>query len=130
MFYMNMRAFNEGEQAEAYKKRKAEEEARKENERKERDKRRYGSGSVGDRMTRYNPNHYDYKGDKEKNIHGVDKMINSINGKIDDMDRKEIANEKLHRNSDIYDDKYDAINRHLRRHPKNECGIFESVEII
>ena len=128
MFYMNMRAFNEDEQADAYKKRKEEERLKREKEADDRAKRRYGSGSVGNKMTAQNPNHAKYKGDKEKNKSGITKIFNSINGGIDDIERKYDTNDILHRYSNINDDKYDAVNRHLRRH--NECGIFESVELI
>ena len=134
MFYMNMGVFNEGEQAEAYKRRKEEEKKKREKEIEERDKRRYDSGSVGDKMTEHNPNHYNYKGNKEKNKSTITKLCNAINGGIEDMDRKDEAdyiashynaNNGTSRSKDYA---YDAANKHLRKH--NECGIFESVVII
>ena len=144
MFYMNMRAFNEGEQADAYKKRKREEELNDWKSNRQRhtdvDYSKDGKSKVYNAATRSS----DYDKDKGRNLtkaekNGLDekkaleheKKMRDIAQKSSEITRKESENRN---NSRDFDDEYrtamDATNRHLRRHPKNECGIFESVKII
>ena len=149
MFYMNMRAFNEGEQAEAYKKRKVEERIKDyENNRPRSMHQMYSSdGKSKIYYAASDRGISDYDSDKgrvitkaEKNgldekraLKHVEKMKDNAR-KASEITRKEMKN----RNNDERFDKYyqvamDATAKHLRRHPesyKEDCGIFESVEII
>ena len=147
MFYMNMRAFNEGEQAEAYKKRKEDEKLDKQIETEERAARRADCGiyrpnkncKTGDKMTPQNPNY------------GIKHPIKTIKGKKADKKLEEDILNKTNNNPEYncyrsaggnrsgrsvmidYMNGNDAIKRHFRRHPeklKEDCGIFESVEFI
>ena len=154
MFYMNMRAFNEGEQAEAYKKRKEEEKARKEKESDDRAERRYKAEKIDDnsyrwvgaghKMTPQNPNY------------GIMHPIKTVKGVMNDNKRDDAIRDKtsqvkerdkngrptIYTNKKEYEhhgtakeimDADNAIRKHFRRHPeklKEDCGIFESVEII
>ena len=155
MFYMNMRAFNEGEQAEAYKKRKEEEKARKEKESDDRAERRYKAEKgddgrynswvdAGRKMTPQNPNYgimhpiKTYKGAMNDNKRADDIRNKTMQVKEKDKNGRPIVYTSK-KEYDYYGtpkelmDYGDAINKHFRRHPeklKEDCGIFESVEII
>ena len=155
MFYMNMGVLNEGEQAEAYKKRKAEEEARKEKESDDRVIRRYKAEkddkggydhwhSAGYKMTPHNPNYGLMHPIKTcKGVMNDRKRERDITNKtMQVVERNKIGTPISYKNKDEYShygspkqlmDADDAINKHFRRHPeklKEDCGIFESVEII
>ncbi len=144
MFYINMRAFNEGEQAEAYKKRKEEE---KYNNYEKNQQRHMDVNYTNDGKSKaYNANTrgLDYDKDKKRDLtkaekNGLDekkaleheKKMQDIAQKASEKTRREMQNRN---NSKDFDRNYqiaiDATNRHLRRHPNNECGIFESVKFI
>lgn len=152
MFYMNMKAFNEGEQAEAYKKRKEEEKAKERKETDDRLKGRYrafkdkdghtGYLEPGRKMTKQNPNF----GIKHpiKSIKGAmedNKFEDAVKNKTMQFDKEENGR-KYYKNKKEYDihgttldvmNGSDAINRHFRRHPeklKENCGIFDCLEML
>lgn len=118
-YYMNMSSFNEGEQAESYKKRKANEEESKYDEEYERLMRR-NSYNRKQRM-------YDKPGDAGKRL--------ERDSKVEDMvDRKGLGF-NVAGNFQYQVDRTnakDAANRHMRRHPEQykECGIFSEVTFL
>ena len=149
-FYMNFGAINEGEQADAYKKKKRMErrEARfDDNERKS----RMAPFTNGDHHKIYTGNSYShYDADKGRAITKAEKnglskeeaMKHEEKMRKNAIEGNKIAQKEYSRRSEIarangkgyYDDEFDdqyavahgAINKHLRRHPevKHECGIF------
>ena len=162
MFYMNMGVLNEGEQAEAYKRRK-EEEKDKAIENKyghERQKKMAVIGTADGRSKAYyaNPSRgiKDYDADKHRIVskaekNGLDyekasqheKKMQDNALKASEITRREAErrNEIAKASGKLYDYKFDqmyptvmdATAKHLRKHPeklKEDCGIFESVEII
>ena len=135
MFYTNMGVFNEGKQAEEYKRRKEEERERQEDAIEERDWRRYSQHNLGDKMTPRNPNFASFAKDvKEKNTDELDTNLGShvLKGMSDDRKRRGKVYETL-KDGPHYRYSYDAVNKHLRRHPeklKEDCGIFESIELV
>ena len=118
-YYMNMSSFNEGEQAEAHKKKKAEEKEDIAVNHVSRI-RKLDNNTYGDKQTAHNPNR-----DKSKIK--------------DDSKRFIKANKMVDKNVDSEDYEWgyrayaqDATNRHMRRHPKQyqECGIFSEVTFL
>ena len=155
MFYMNMCILNEGEQAEAYKKRKSEEDIES-----ERGKNYDRKNQLG--INIYDGRHYTYTPKPEKYVdgkgwvyraeeNGVDhekarqyakkreyNAIKATNIAARELERREKDNDPktfdgyryMYHNYDIA---MDAVAKHLRKHPeklKEDCGIFESIEII
>ena len=135
----------EGEQAEAYKKRKEEERAAKEKSYKDYNDKRFGTKfitdtrvrntkSVGNKMTKQNPNDRWYhpkkraagKAEDLKNRKAADSKYYhtdeegakyGVSTKTDRKDGVAKSKEEIH-----YDlnKAYDAAHRHARRHPNNE----------
>ena len=99
MFYMNMRAFNEGEQADKYREKRMANTISKDNDESSRAERR----------------HYKSLGDPD---------YENAKSQYDHQNRKDNITDKMNA--------IDGIKRHNRRHEnlKEDCGIFESVEII
>lgn len=142
-FYMNFGAINEGEQADAYKKRKADEKVAKDTKEKESFERRWPAIDGNEDRTRdpgYKARHYFVDDDPKrptKSIHPDDEKKH-----IDDCKRADKAYEKFWKEKDRRFDQQDpnfsniskekgfnaidAINRHMRRHPEayKEYGIF------
>lgn len=120
-FYMNFGAVNEGQQAEEYKKRKAEEEAsQKANEREHSDRRNR-------RMPTNDPERIKACKIIEREF---DNRMNATNSNPEDI--KASQNYKNFRFDNSADDKrkysnrVNAISKHMRRHPEayKEFGIF------
>ena len=137
MFYMNMRAFNEGEQAERYKANKAYEKAKARKEELDRDSRRYNSDISNwkkhDEKLDIAHQHYPLNG-KDSDNSKADKNASNFNSKAWHARYGNPNPENTIKARPMTDEEYkratDSANRHDRRHTKNECGIFESVEII
>lgn len=151
MFYMNMRAFNEGEQAEKYKANKAYEKAKERKEELDRQSKRYNSNTnwhkhaervakekgrdlTTDEKMNIANQHYPLGELGEKDNYKADKSASDFNSKAF---HARYGNPDLNNHikaRPMTDEEYrratDAANRHDRRHPKNECGIFESVKFI
>lgn len=154
MFYMNMRAFNEGEQAEAYKKKKEEERRKSFDDQINRANHRANQNSdnnfihhaekeaekegktifdIDIKRLEELKNHH--KNDNHNNCaHTSQKVSKEADRRYENRDKDPNSYKNLNRNNDIslsnYRNANDAANRHDRRHPKNECGIFESVKFI
>ena len=119
-YYMNMSSFNEGERAEAYKKKKISDEREEFNKNFNRALHRTGSG--------------DKFGDKNKTKTSDDENDKRMG---EDFDRYMRSNDMVKKhNIYMYDtdglNAIDATNRHIRRHPKQyqECGIFSEVTFL
>lgn len=138
----------EGEQAEAYKKRKEEE---RYNNRNIKSRNTYGYMNVGQgyKTKGKNKSHKDYMNNKYNRV--VDQTTaqekennNRLHRSIEKAER-EVKNRQIlgkynNKNFDGKDNKVligtdvrdaaDAINRHERRHSKNESGIFSKIDFI
>ena len=134
------RYFDEGQQADDYRARKAKEAEDKEKADNERYNRRYGNfKEPGDQ-------HYNRWSDYQKDLdrgnkargmvaddrnRRLDNVQNSLSNHDDEQYSKDWRSYK--RASDIKHLSKDAANRHIRRHPnqyKESCSIFESVRFI
>ena len=129
----------EGEQAEEYKRRKAEEKARKEKEEEERDHRRYDNDRYGNKYTSSNPNYKkiirDALNGDDKASDRWDEMRTNDDRRMDDAAYK--ANKQYYNGSRPMNSKenryaIDATNKHMRRHPEQykESSIFDGVEFV
>lgn len=141
-FYMNMgtRVLNEGEQAEAYKKRKADEKAAQDQKEEERNSRRY------DPNNEYKIGSKSYISDEEL-LHPTKEIKEKYKKDFyNDMDRNTKAHTIVskdnkqryghHHNAIRFTPNYmqrkDAVNKHIRHHPDayKECGIFAEAYFI
>ena len=137
MIFTRVTFLNEGEQAEEYKKRKAEEAAHKEKEEKERNERRYG-GLEKDKHTQFVGNKMNMRAFRKADL---DKMSEEEYDKYYDTHAEDehranaaarMAN-KTGAHGDDFNKAFDAANKHMRRHPekyKHESSIFESVSFL
>ena len=135
MFYMNYGALNEGEQADAYKKKKADEKAAQDAEDKERNNRRYDPEyeyRIGSKA-HINPSDLEHPvkmSDVEKFHKDVEEDMRR-NSQAHDIVAKDNKQRYGHhsdasRYTPNYMQRKDAVNKHMRRHPEayKEEGIF------
>lgn len=120
-FYMNYGTFNEGEQAEAYKKKKAEEKANARMEEHDRIRRREYSTRDDMQYIKHATAKQKELG-REPNLEELQKLVDyerkhkspgSYNSYVDSLPYK---------GEDDYNSKKDAVNRHNRRHPDRKIG--------
>ena len=120
-YYMNMSSFNEGEQAEAYKKRKEEEKTDKRIKDHERERRREYSTRDDVQFLKH-ANAKEKKLGRELNEKEMRALIKyerehkspgSYNSYVDSLPYK---------GENDYNRKKDAVNRHNRRHPDRKLG--------